>query len=475
MSMSVIIFIISFIILLFVSIKIVFPHMQKKMNEDVNGSLDAAIDAHMSKGNFKRAEVILKSRLKNTTSKSQKAFLHHKLGQCYEKNNNFVYATVEYKTALNNSDEKNEKVIRYSLAGSLFKMKKLPEALSYYLPLLRYTDIDKEVYMNIGRIYYEMKNYEVALDYFKKLLSIDERHKEGIMYLGLTYRQMNNFADSYILLTQAVKYFPNDAYVSFNLAYVCRKRREYKEAHLYLNMAYQTPEYRYRSLFESAICYLEANDVNNALLDLEKITTSKSKINKEILLNAYYLSASCYEKLRDRTKMVEALSTIVQIDKSFKNVQEKLNKIKSTEQNQTVKDFLALNDEDFIKKSAMVLQSMQLDVLSSYRSQNGNFLFKAMPFTSDAHQDKNAVFAYVSKNITVLNLDEIKAVYQHIRNKNSNKLMVITAAVPSKRVAEFANTHYIDILNDTALYLLLQRILTVKAKPISTRFKNLPF
>ncbi len=453
----------------------IYPAIQKKVDSDVNSSIDTVVDSLISKGNFKKAEAILKSRLKDTSNKSQRAYLHHKLGQCYEKNNNFVYATVEYKTALNNSDEKNEKMIRYSLAGSLFKMKKMPEALSYYLPLLRYTDIDKEVYFNIGRIYYEMKNYEVALDYFKKLLSIDSRHKECIMYLGLTYRQMNNFADSYILLTQAIKYFPNEGLISFNLAYVCRKRREYKEAHQYLDMAFQSPEYKYRSLFESAICYLEANDVNNALAELDKITTSTSKVNKEILLNAYYLSASCYEKLRDREKMIDALSTIVQIDKEFKNVQEKLNKIKSNEQNQMVKDFLASSDESFIRKCDRILQSMQLELVTSYRSQGGNFLFRTIPPNSNKNQDKNSVFVYVSKNITVLNLDEIKEVYQHIRNKNSSKFMVITPAVPSKRAAEFANTHYIDILNDTALYMLLQRIHTIKARPVSTRFKNLPF
>lgn len=475
MTMPIIIFIISFIVLLLVCIAIVFPVIRKKTQADAHDTLSSIVDSLVEKGNFKKAEIVIKSRLRSATKKSDKAFLHHKLGECYEKSNNFVYATVEYKTALNDSDEKNEKIIRYSLASALFKMKKYPEALSCYLPLLRYTDIDKEVYLNVGRIYYEMKNYEVALDYLKKLISIDSRHREGIMYLGLTYRQMNNFADSYVLLSQAVKYFPNDGNACFNLAYVCRKRREYKEAHEYLNISVQKPEFKYRSLFESAMCYLETNDVNNALIDLEKITTSTGKVNKEILLNAYYLSASCYEKLRDKQKMVDALSTIIQIDKEFKNVQDKLNKIKSTEQNQTVKDFLALDDEGFIKKTAKVLLSMQLQLVSSYLSQNGNFLFKTAPLNSSANQDKNSVFVYVSKNITVLNLEEIKMVYQHVRGKNSNKFIVITAAIPSKRASEFANTHYIDILNDTALYLLLQRILTIKEKPVSTKFKNLPF
>ncbi len=415
---------------------------------------------------------IIKNKLKNTKDKKQEAFLRYKLAQCYELNNNINHSIVEYKIALKIDNGKYQKQITKSLADYLFKINKTEEALQLYLTLIRYEDIASDVYFNIGKIYYQTRNYQTSLDYFKKLLLLDPKHKEGIMYLGFIYIKTGNILDAYVLLNQSIKYFPRNPLLRFNLARVCRKRHEYAEAHMHLEISSKVEKYKYQSLLENALCYLDTNDTHNAIIKLEDIVAG-NKVRKDILLNAYYLLALSYQKQKDDEKTIECLTSLIQLDKDFKDAKERLNKLKSGEQNDTLKSFFSLEEKEFIKKSSMILMAIDLDIKSNYRTKEGNFLFEALPINTN--DIKNKVFVYISKNITVLNLEETKTVYKYVRNNNSNKLYIISAAKASKRASEYANTHYINIIDDKALYSLLKKTLTFTTKDIPTKINNLAF
>ena len=466
--MSNVFFLVLFLVLFLISIPFIL-----KLRDKIFASSDTVINKFIAEKKFNKAKNKIHHVLSKTPDQDKQSQLHYKLGLCHENKNNLVHAIIEYKTSLKKSNGKDEKEIRTSLANVLLKLDKKEEALAQYLILLKYEKIEPLTYLNIGKIYYETSNYSIALDYFKKLIEIDSRNKEGIMYLGFTYKQLDNFADAHVLLKQSLRYFPNDPKLRFTLAKVCRKRHEYQDAHLHLDIAAsKSQKYRDRSIFESALCYLDSNDMNNAILELEKIV-QLDKGSKEIILNSHYLLSSCYDKQKNKEKVINELATIVHIDPNFKDAKEKLNKIKSEEQNDTVKDFLNDDDEEFIKKSSMMLECMELQLESTYRTQKGNFLFMATAMHSN--ENKNIAYVYISKNMDILRLEETKLIYEYIRAKNSNKLFIITVALVSKHTSEYANSHYINILNDVALYSLLQRVVTIKERPISTKFKNLPF
>ena len=116
------------------------------------------------------------------------------------------------------------------------------------------------------------------MEAMRKVISLDPKHANALNYLGYTYADLGrNLDEAERLIKEALKYKPNDGYITDSLGWVYYKKGEYDKALIYLKKAIELVPDDPIMLEHTGDAYLKLNDRENALKYYKKSLKVKEK------------------------------------------------------------------------------------------------------------------------------------------------------------------------------------------------------
>ena len=195
------------------------------------------------------------------------AFLLHEEGGTDE--------AVEFlQDALENDPENAE--FNYYLGTMFEELESFEQAQSY---LQRAVDADPDnpkYHFRLGVVYDKAGDKEASMASMRRVIELDPEHANALNYLGYTYADLGkNLDEAERLIRLALKYKPEDGYITDSLGWVYYKRGQYDLALTYLKKAVALVPDDPIMLEHLGDVYLKLNDVENALKYYKKALSIK--------------------------------------------------------------------------------------------------------------------------------------------------------------------------------------------------------
>jgi tetratricopeptide (TPR) repeat protein len=265
------------------------------------------IQIYVDQKKYDEALVALHGMLKAVPDSSD---VHHVLGIAYYSKNNYDAAVTHFIKVMPDSrfyqdavvhaayiyQEKGEaeKAIAYLDQASASQPKNAE--FKYYLGTF-YEDLEKyenavthikaaidlepdnaRYYFRLGVIYDKWNNKEASIEMMRKVIKLDPKHANALNYLGYTYADLGqNLDEAERLIKTALKYKPNDGYITDSLGWVYFKKGEFEKAIKYLTRAIELVPDDPIMLEHLGDAYLKVNDKANALKFYQKSLQKKEE------------------------------------------------------------------------------------------------------------------------------------------------------------------------------------------------------
>ncbi|MCK5418990.1 MAG: tetratricopeptide repeat protein, partial [Desulfobacterales bacterium] len=138
-------------------------------------------------------------------------------------------------------------------------------------------------YFRLGVVYDKSNKKEASIDAMRKVISLDPKHSNALNYLGYTYADLGkNLDEAERLILEALKYKPNDGYITDSLGWVYYKKGEFEKALEYLQKAIGIVPDDPIMLEHLGDAHLKLNDKTNALKFYKKSLKHKEKDKEEL-------------------------------------------------------------------------------------------------------------------------------------------------------------------------------------------------
>ena len=122
------------------------------------------------------------------------------------------------------------------------------------------------------------------MEAMRTVISLDPKHANALNYLGYTYADLRlNLDEAERLIKEALKYKPNDGYITDSLGWVYYKKGKFDIALKYLKKAIELVPDDPIMLEHLGDAYLKLDDKPNALKSYQKSLNIKGK-DKEALM-----------------------------------------------------------------------------------------------------------------------------------------------------------------------------------------------
>jgi tetratricopeptide (TPR) repeat protein len=263
------------------------------------------IQLYLDTKNYKDAVVILEGMLKGAPNSSD---LHYLTGVAYYGYEDQKKALMEFKKVKPDSRFFQDAAVHISF---IYQEKgQLDEAITFLKDVIKEQPENPEFMYYLGTVYEEGKKFKEAEIYLKQAINIepqeakfhfrlgvvydkwgrkddsmesmkttirlDPKHAHALNYLGYTYADLGvNLDEAERLIKEALKYKPDDGYITDSLGWVYFKKGRYQEAIILLKKAVQLVPDDPIMLEHLGDAYLKTNDKKNALKFYKRSLSNK--------------------------------------------------------------------------------------------------------------------------------------------------------------------------------------------------------
>ena len=138
-------------------------------------------------------------------------------------------------------------------------------------------------FFRLGVVYDKGNKKQASMSAMRKVIELDPKHANALNYLGYTYADLGqNLDEAERLIKEALKYKPNDGYITDSLGWVYYKKGQFDKALKYLKKAVKLVPDDPIMLEHMGDAYQKLNDRPNALKYYRKSLKIKDK-DKEAL------------------------------------------------------------------------------------------------------------------------------------------------------------------------------------------------
>ena len=228
-------------------VKVIQLYVDRKRYDDalvvLNGMLEGVPDssdihhitgiAYYSKDNYDTAishfiKVMPDSRF------YQDAVVHS--AYIYQENGENQKALDYLKQAIENQPKNGE--FRYYLGTFYEDSEDFENAEKYIKQAIELEPDNPKFYFRLGVVYDKAKKKEASMEAMRKVIALDPKHANALNYLGYTYADLGqNLDEAERLIKEALKYKPNDGYITDSLGWVYYKKGQFQKALKYLKKA----------------------------------------------------------------------------------------------------------------------------------------------------------------------------------------------------------------------------------------------
>lgn len=148
-------------------------------------------------------------------------------------------------------------------------------------------------YFRLGVVYDKWNKKEASIATMRKVVELDPKHANALNYLGYTYADLGtNLDEAEQLVKEALKYKPNDGYITDSLGWVYYKKGEFEKALQYLQKAVEIVPDDPIMLEHLGDVYLKLDDKTSALKYYQKAFQLKDKDKEELEQKIRKISAN---------------------------------------------------------------------------------------------------------------------------------------------------------------------------------------
>ena len=387
--------------------------------------------------------------------------VHYYLGKAYLADKRDELALMEFKTVNEHAlfdSTLPEVPFRREFASLLVKYNQNDSAIKEYLLLTKMDPTNADNFFNVARIYEKMNRKDYALTFYRKCLALDQKNAKAHASLGYILFQSKQTNEAKKELDLAIRLSPEEYSCYYYLGKILKEMKDFGGAVKAFEKAQRDSEFKQKALIERSTCFMVANRLDNAQIDLQRAIELDKTGNKSDTLYARYFLAACYEKNRKIDKAIEQWETIFKINRSFRDVGQKLAEYKDIDANDNLKDYLTSTDADFaeicqnVVKKALNLNAVQCESkkfgiqIVATEGKNGDWMTVR----------KQSFLLRFYRDIEPLEDVPVREILDKAKSSNCTKSYIFSSSDFTRMAINFAENRPVELIGKDKLQQLLE-------------------
>lgn len=388
------------------------------------------------------------------------------LGKAYLADNRGELALIEFKTVNEHAlfdSNLPEIPFRKEFAALLVKYKQIEAALKEYLLLTKLDPTCSDNYFNAAKLYEMTNRKDLALSIYKKCIALNPKNAKAHAALGYILFQAKQTNEAKRELDLAIHLNPEEYSCYYYLGKILKDAKDLGGAVKAFEKAQRDSEFKQKALIERSTCYMMANRLDYAQIDLQRaIDLDKAGTSNDTLYARYFLAA-CYEKYRKIDKAIEQWESIIKVNRSFRDVGTKLSEYKALEANDNLKDYLTSSDAEFIEicknttKKALGFNAVQADSkkfgvqIIATEGKDGDWMSVR----------KQSFLLRFYREVEPLEDAPVRDILETAKSSNCTKSFIFASSGFTRTAIAFAENRPVELAGKEKL----QQLLEIAAKP----------
>jgi tetratricopeptide (TPR) repeat protein len=387
---------------------------------------------------------------------------HYLLGRAYLQDNRPELALMEFRAV--NQIGQFEGVVpeipfRRQIAELFARFNQPEEALKEYLLLIQKDPNTADHYYKAGLLFEDRNKATKAVNYYRKAIQLQPGHGMAHLQLGYILYRAKRFSDALDYLQKALRFQPDHYDAHYYIGRIQKENKDYAAALQSFEWAAKAPALRTKSLIERGTSYMEMNNLERAVSELERALTASKSTEPADLLWAHFFLATCYERLRQIERAIEHWEAVYREKPGFQDVAEKLSQYQDLRQDDHIKDFLTASQSDFRGMCEKITASLGYSIQNLEDQENG---VRIVAVESGGNWRSNKKMPRLIQFIRVAEaIDEatVREIHETMRTQNMIRAMIISSSTYTRTAAGFAESRPLELYNKDHLQEFLKKVL----------------
>jgi tetratricopeptide (TPR) repeat protein len=389
------------------------------------------------------------------------SYAHYLLAEAYSRENNIQYAILEYRQVLKIGkfdDKVNEAAIRAKLAKIFLERNALDDAKKEYLILTKIDPDNFENYYQLGVMFFNANNNDKAAAYLKKSVSCNNKYGQSYYFLGQIYYRMGNYQEAKQMFLESIKLEQNSYRSHYFLGLVLRQLGDYEWAVKEFEVAQRDDDIKVKCFLAKGTCFLEREHLPKAVIEFER-GLKFAKRGSDTELNLRYFLAEAQEKMRDLHSAISNWEKIAEVNRNFRDVQDKLKSYSEFRQDDSIKDFMIAGLAQFEHLTRKICESMGLMILDIDIISDTEIEIIATETEGKWRNTRrsNRIIRIIRTTDTVTD-KLLRKINENMKPKNATRAIIISTGEFSQAAVDFSNTRPIELYGKSELVKLLRSV-----------------
>lgn len=392
--------------------------------------------------------------------------VHYYLGKAYLADNRGELALIEFKTVNEHAlfdSSLPEIPFRKEFASLLVKYNQTEAALKEYLLLTKLDPACSDNYFNAAKLYEKTNRKDLSLSIYKKCITLNPKNAKAHASLGYILFQAKQINDAKRELDLAIHLNPEEYSCYYYLGKILKDAKDFGGAVKAFDKAQRDSEFKQKALIERSTCYMMANRLDNAQIDLQRAIELDKDGTKNDTLYARYFLAACYEKTRKIDKAIEQWEAISKLNRSFRDVGAKLSEYKALEANDNLKDYLTSSDAEFIEICKnMTKKALGFNAVQADSKKFGVQIIATEGKNSDwMNVRKQSFLLRFYRDVEPLEDAPVRDILETAKSSNCTKSYIFASSGFTRTAVSFAENRPVELAGKEKL----QQLLEIAARP----------
>lgn len=415
-----------------------------------------------------RVEQLLKQNKSSAAIKLAKQLLtkdqrnpetHYLLGKAYLADSKPELALMEFKQVnqIGVFDGTIPEVaFRREIAALFQRFNQPDEALKEYLLLLQKDPNTAENYYQVGQLFESRNKAAKAVGYYRKAIQLQRGHGLAHLHLGLILYRAKKFNEAKQFLEKALRYQPEAYEAYYYIGRIQKENKDFTAALESFEWSTKSPDFKIKSLVERGTSFMEMNNLERAVSELERAIGQVKDQTDGDALWAHYFLATCYERMRKIERAIEHWEAVYKVKPGFQDVAEKISQYQELRQDDVVKDFLTASQTDFRRMCEKATAKMGFTIQSITDEPDGA---KIIAVEAKSNWRNTKAMPHLIRFVRVAELiDEatVRETQEEMKSQNINRAAIVASSNFSRMAIDYAESRPINLLNKDKLQKLLK-------------------
>lgn len=388
-------------------------------------------------------------------------YAHYLLGEAFSKDGNGPYAVLEYRQVLKyatSADKINEISVRTKLAKLLKDQKKVNDAKNEYLMLTKIDPNNYENFYELGVLFYDSGMVDKAAPYLRKATELNTKHSNSFYYYGQALYRSGSNKDAKNALAEAIKLDPSNYKAHYFLGLVLRQLGDSDWAIKEFEIAQKSDDIKTKCFLAKGTCYMEKEQYPKAVIEFERGLKTAAR-GSDTELNMRYFLAAAYEKQRDMHSAIANWERIYEVNRKFRDVEQKLKQNEEFRQDDHIKDFLIATLSNFELTTRKIIEKMGLEIQETKVISDTDIeIFASEPDDNRRNTRRTNKLIRIIRTTDGVNESFLRKLHESMKLRNAQRVVVISTGELSREAVDFANTRPIELYGKAQLIEFLRAI-----------------